>query len=64
MIADNRNKATIIVDIAVPGDFQVREKEMEKITRSMAVPAVIGALVSPVPPQRIAANITYRSEET
>lgn len=60
LIVDNRNKHTKMVDIAVPGDFQAREKEMENVTKyqdwvvemnktwntgPIVVSVVIGALV-------------------
>ena len=59
VIVDKKNSETVIVDIAVPGDFRVKEKEEEKIgkyqdlalevsriwkTRTKVVPVVIGAL--------------------
>ena len=59
MVVDKRNSETIIIDIAVPGDFRVIEKESEKIekyqdlalelrrvwkTKTRIIPIVIGAL--------------------
>ena len=59
VIVDKKNKETKIIDIAVPGDFRVKEKELEKVTkyqdlvievnrmwstRAMVVPIVVGAL--------------------
>jgi hypothetical protein len=59
VVVDKRNAETKIIDIAVPGDFRVKDKEQEKITkyqdlvielnrmwktRACVVPIVIGAL--------------------
>jgi hypothetical protein len=61
VLINKRNKETMIIDIAVPGDFRVKEKETEKIhkyqdlvievnriwsTRARVIPIVIGALGS------------------
>ena len=59
VLIDKKNKETMIIDVAVPGDFRVKEKEIEKITKyqdlvveinrmwdtnSKVIPIVIGAL--------------------
>ena len=59
VLIDKKNKETLIIDVAVPGDFRVKEKEIEKITKyqdlvveinrmwdtnSKVIPIVIGAL--------------------
>ena len=57
MVVDRLNSQTVIIDIAVPGDFRVKEKEAEMIEQDLAlelnsmrktsakvVPVVIGAL--------------------
>ena len=59
VIVDEKNNGTQVIDIAVPGDFRVQEKELEKVTkyqdlvkevnrtwntRAMVVPIVFGAL--------------------
>ena len=55
---DKKNKESRIIDIAVPGDFRLKRKELEKVTkyqdlvievnrmwstRAMVVPIVVGA---------------------
>ena len=59
VVVDRRNRETRIMDITVPGDFRVKEKEAEKIlkyqdlvmevnriwnTRARVIPIVVGAL--------------------
>jgi len=59
LVVDKRNAETTIIDIAVPGDYRVKEKESEKIekyrdlaleltrlwkTSTKVIPIVIGAL--------------------
>ena len=59
VLFDKKNQETFIVDVAIPEDFHVRDKEAEKIsqyqdlalevsrmqnTKSKVIPIVIGAL--------------------
>ena len=59
VVVDKRNPETVIIDIAVPGDFRVKDREAEKIekyqdlameigrmwkTKTKVVPVVVGAL--------------------
>ena len=42
VVVDKRNSETVIIDIAVPGDFRVKDKEVEKIERFRAVGSISG----------------------
>lgn len=59
VLIDKLNKETLIIDVAVPGDFRVKDKELEKVTKyqdlvieigrmwdtqARVIPIVIGAL--------------------
>lgn len=59
VVVDKRNSETMIIDVAVPGDFRVKDKETEKITKyqdlalevtrlwktsTKVIPIVVGAL--------------------
>ena len=33
VLIDNKNQETLIIDVAIPGDFRIRDKEAEKIIK-------------------------------